>query len=94
MNERTTERVAYDGGAGRGEDAGADGGPDAEGGEVPLVERPFEPGVFGLGDQVGDRLAGEDLVHQRMGQRVERVRVTMATPGTMRPTESRAGVNL
>jgi hypothetical protein len=59
--------VAADGDADDGEDARADDCADAEGGERDRAERLAQRaiGPLGIGDQLVDRLGGEDLPGQR-----------------------------
>ena len=61
------EVLAGGGGAGEDEDAGADDGADAEGGERPGAEGLLElmAGFGGLGNQLVDRLTGKKLIRQR-----------------------------
>jgi hypothetical protein len=61
------EVFAGGGGTGEDEDAGADDGADAEGGERPGTKGLLQPvaGFSGVGNQPVDRLTGKELIRQR-----------------------------
>jgi hypothetical protein len=69
MEDRGHFKVfASGGGPGEDEDARADNGTDSESGERPGAERFLQPvaGFCGIGNELVDRLAGKELIRQRI----------------------------